>query len=98
MSKTGESILRGARQALRYAKGDLSAGKETRVRVSKSTNVKRLRQQFGLTQAEFAKKFGFTLAAIRDWEQGRRKPRGSARVMLVVIENDPEAVERALAG
>ena len=45
----------------------------------------------------FAKSFGFGLAAVQSWEQGRRRPEGPARVLLKVIEHDPEAVRRSLA-
>ncbi|MDU7524874.1 MAG: hypothetical protein E7K72_26495 [Roseomonas mucosa] len=35
-------------------------------------------------------------ASIRDWEQRRRRPEQAARVLLRVIDREPEAVERAL--
>jgi len=38
------------------------------------TLVKRLRQQLGLTQAQFARKFGVTCSAISHWENDRRRP------------------------
>ena len=56
-----------------------------------------LRKQLGLTQAQFSARFGIPPGTLRDWEQGRRVPEGPARVLLKVIENDPKAVERALA-
>jgi len=37
------------------------------------------------------------LSAVRDWEQGRRQPERSARILLKVVEKEPEAVTRALA-
>jgi putative transcriptional regulator len=48
-------------------------------------------------QTAFAARFGFSTAAVGDWEQGRRQPEASARVLLTVMERDPEAVMRALA-
>lgn len=53
---------------------------------------------FYLTQEAFAKRFGFTLAAVKDWEQGRRQPSRSALVLLTLISREPEAVRRALGG
>jgi putative transcriptional regulator len=50
-----------------------------------------------LTQAAFAQRYGFTLSSIRNWEQDRRQPEGAARVLLLVIDKEPEAVQRALA-
>lgn len=69
-----------------------------RIRVPAEVDVKAIRRRMGLTQAAFAARFGFTLSAVREWEQWRRRPEASARVLLKVIEREPEAVERALAG
>lgn len=69
-----------------------------RIRVPAEVDVKAVRRRMGLTQAAFAARFGFTLSAVREWEQWRRRPEASARVLLKVIEREPEAVERALAG
>ena len=49
-----------------------------------------------LSQDEFAAKFGFAAASVRNWEQGRRQPEGPARVLLAVIERHPEVVEDVL--
>lgn len=50
-----------------------------------------------LTQQAFAKAFGFTFSAVRDWEQNRKVPSRPSRALLAVILHDPEAVRRALA-
>ncbi|MBV9523737.1 MAG: helix-turn-helix domain-containing protein [Alphaproteobacteria bacterium] len=60
-------------------------------------DVRALRKRLGLSQAAFAARFGLSLTNIRNWEQGIRRPEGAARVLLTVIERDPEAVERALS-
>jgi putative transcriptional regulator len=94
MSKAGQSILRGARQALAYAKGD----RESAVaHVPDQVDVASIRKRLGLSQGEFAARFGFKLDALQNWEQGRRRPEGTARALLRVIEREPEAVQRALA-
>jgi len=49
-----------------------------------------------LSQKAFAQRFGFSHAAVRDWEQGRRKPSRAALVVLTLIQREPEAVRRAL--
>jgi putative transcriptional regulator len=59
-------------------------------------DVRSLRQTLGLSQSQFASRFGFTAATVRNWEQGRTKPEGAARVLLAVIAHHPEAVEDAL--
>jgi len=93
MSKSGERILRGARQALDYARG-ARAGFE--VHAPDRVDVRAIRRRLGLSQAQFARRFGFALTAIQNWEQGRRQPEASARLFLKVIAREPKAVERAL--
>ncbi len=95
MSKSGESILKGARQALDYARG---AREGFVAHVPEEVDVAAIRRRLGLSQAEFASRFGFKLDALQNWEQGRRRPEGAARAFLRVIEREPEAVQRALAG
>ena len=58
--------------------------------------VRALRAKFGLSQAQFARRFGFTLDTVQQYEQGRRRPSGPASTLLRVIDADPEAVVRAL--
>jgi putative transcriptional regulator len=58
--------------------------------------VRALRSKIGLTQAQFARRFGFTLDTVQQYEQGRRRPSGPASILLRVIEADPDAVVRAL--
>jgi putative transcriptional regulator len=95
MSKSGQSILRGARQALAYARGET---KGFVAHVPQDVDVKAIRTRLGLSQAEFAARFGFKLDALQNWEQGRRRPEGAARAFLRVIEREPAAVRRALTG
>jgi len=59
-------------------------------------DVRALRIRLGLSQPAFASRFGFSVRAVRDWEQGRRQPDPAARTLLVVIEHNPEAVTQAL--
>lgn len=94
MSKAGESILRGAREALAYARGEDDGFV---AHVPEQIDVRAVRERTGLSQAKFAREFGFALDALRNWEQGRRQPDVCARAFLVVIDREPEAVHRALA-
>lgn len=59
--------------------------------------VRELRRRVKLTQAEFAAKLGVPLETIRNWEQGKRVPRGPARALLTVIAREPDMVFAALA-
>ena len=59
-------------------------------------DVRDLRTRMGLSQAQFAQKFGLTLDTVQQYEQGRRRPSGPASTLLRVIEAEPDAVVRAL--
>ena len=88
------SIKRGLEQAIRHRKGGRTRG--MKVHVPPALDVKTVRERTGLTQEEFAATFAISLGALRHWERGDRKPRGTALVLLNVIANDPQAVLRAL--
>jgi putative transcriptional regulator len=58
--------------------------------------VKAIRERLGVTQEEFARMFRVSVGTLRGWEQRRRHPRGAALTLLRVIDQEPEAVRRAL--
>lgn len=62
----------------------------------KPEELRALRAHFGLSQKQFADRFGFTVDALQQYEQGRRRPSGPAATLLQVIAAEPEAVARAL--
>ena len=97
MSTAGKSILAGLHDALAYAQGDTTRGQAHTVQIPDRVDVKAIRKRLGLTQAAFAQRYGFELSSIRNWEQGRRQPEGPARLLLLVIDKEPDAVHRALA-
>ena len=94
MSEAGRKLIKSAQQALAYARGEESEGFV--VHVPEAVDVKSIRKRMGLTQLEFSSRFGFDVRAVQDWEQNRRQPDRSARVLLTVIAHEPEAVSRAL--
>lgn len=55
-----------------------------------------VRRRLRLSRQKFADRFGLDARAVQDWEQGRRVPDRAARVLLTVIDRDPDAVVRAL--
>ena len=59
--------------------------------------VRDLRRRARLTQQQFAARLGVPVETIRNWEQGKRMPRGPARALLAVIAHAPETVFAALA-
>jgi putative transcriptional regulator len=93
MSNAGSRILRSVRNARAAARGE---GGELVLHVPETVDVKAVRARTGLSQEGFALRYGFTPAAVRDWEQNRRRPEQAARVLLLVIDREPKAVDRAL--
>jgi len=94
MNRTYAGIKRGLQQAIRHQKGKLVAG--LKLHVPPQVDVKAVREKTGLTQEQFAAAFAISLGALRHWERGDRKPRGTALVLLNVIAKEPEVVLRAV--
>lgn len=95
--KAFDKIMDGLTDALAYAEGDRSRGEAHAVEVP-SVDVRAARKKLGLSQDKFAAAFRISPSTLRKWEQGKRQPHGAARVLLTVIDKEPEAVRRALAG
>jgi putative transcriptional regulator len=60
-------------------------------RAREASYARNVRGQTGLTQAAFAAQIGVPVETVRNWEQGKRSPRGPARALLKVIEQAPDA-------
>jgi putative transcriptional regulator len=89
------SIRRGLVEAVAYAEG--TADKSLyRVHIPAKLDVKAIRSRLKMTQQQFAARFGFNINTLRHWEQGRRRPEGPTRAYLLVIDREPEAVQKAL--
>jgi len=58
--------------------------------------VKAIREKTGLSQSRFAMLIGVSKRTLENWEQGRRHPTGPAKVLLKVLEADPQSVVRTL--
>src|SRR5208282_1624202 len=94
-SKVAESIRRGLEEALAFAEGTVDASRYG-VHIPEDIDVKAIRAKLDMTQQQFAGRFGFSINTLRHWEQGRRVPEGPTRAYLLVIDRDPQAVQRAL--
>ena len=90
-----DSIRRGLAEAVAYAEGTADASLY-KVHIPAKLNVKAIRTRLKMTQQQFAARFGFNITTLRHWEQGRRAPEGPTRAYLLVIDRDPEAVQKAL--
>jgi putative transcriptional regulator len=82
-------------EAIAFAEGTADVSLY-RVHIPAEIDVRAIRGRLGLTQQQFAVRFGFSVNTLRHWEQGRRVPEGPTRAYLVVIDREPKAVEKAL--
>lgn len=94
MGKAFESIRQGLVEATAHAR-DKQAG--VKVYQPQTVDVAAVRGRLGFTQAQFAARFGVSVATLRHWERGDRSPQGPALVLLNLIDRDPKGVLRALA-
>jgi putative transcriptional regulator len=91
----GARILEGLDQAIAWSDGK-KIGARVTPGVAPKVDVKELRQKMGLSQAQFATRFGLPPGTLRNWEQGRATPDAPTQVLLAVIARHPEAVEDSL--
>ena len=94
MSKAFDKISKGLEEAIAYAEGKTEGAIVTEY---SPLDIKAIRQKSGLSQAKFAKEYGFPVDTYKKWEQGQRKPNRTAMVLLKVLDKRPDAVEEALA-
>lgn len=87
------NLVESVQQAGRIRRGEMEPSRTTEF---KPVDVKAVRRQLGMSQTEFARMIGVSVATLQNWEQGRRRPEGPARALLRVAAADPEAVARAL--
>src|SRR5690349_16271150 len=85
-------------QSLREA-GEIARGERlpARVTVVGGNLAKGIRQALSFSTSEFAELLNVQVGTLRNWEQGRSKPQGSAKALLLAIGRDPPNVVRALA-
>lgn len=90
-----QAILQGLDEARRFARGENVPG--LRYHPAPAEDVAAIRKRTGLSQAAFARQIGVPVATLRNWEQGRRRPDGPARVLLALLAKDPDIVKRTLS-
>ena len=90
-----DELIASMEQAVAIVEGKMAPGRTHQVEVPE-VDVKAARKRMGMTQPAFSAVFGVSLPTLRKWEQHVRRPQGPARVLLHVIEREPEAVFRAL--
>jgi DNA-binding transcriptional regulator YiaG/mRNA-degrading endonuclease RelE of RelBE toxin-antitoxin system len=94
MSKAGKRLLGAAQEMRAIARGE---AKSAHVHIPPDIDVKAIRRRLELSQEAFASEFSFSIAQIRDWEQGRTRPLEANRAYLLLIDRRPDVIRRTLA-
>ena len=84
-----EELLESVKQGGAILRGEMKPGRSFEF---DSPGVQAIRKQYGLSQEKFATLLGISVSTLRNWEQGRRRPEGPARVLLRVAARHPEAI------
>jgi putative transcriptional regulator len=58
-------------------------------------DVRAIRRAAGMTQAQFAQAYEFSIRTVQEWERGAKRPGGPVRTLLRAITADPEGLRRA---
>jgi putative transcriptional regulator len=94
LTPVGKGVIEGLKEAIAHARGETTLpGYCYPGRV----DLKAIRAKAGLSQSEFARRYGFNLRTLQDWERSRVQPPGAVRAYLAVIDRFPEMVEKALS-
>jgi len=101
--KIEEALIKGLEEALEYEKGNKKLKTNFRELPPAAPNfsanqIRRLRKElFDMTQEDFAVVLNVSLATLRSWEQGSRKPSDSALRLLEILKSKPDVLQ-GLAG
>src|SRR5580765_8539838 len=91
--KDFDDLVRSVRQAGKIRRKKM---RPSRVTTFNPADIRGIRERLGKSQSDFASMIGVSVATLRNWEQGRRSPRGPARALLRIADRSPELVAEAL--
>lgn len=94
-TKFGLELEESAKQIFAHVKDETQLPTR-RIVLPDEVDVKRIRSEAGMSQAEFARAFCINPRTLQEWEQGRRKPDATTRAYLAVIAKNRQAVREAL--
>lgn len=93
MSKFGDDLIGGLKEATDFARGATAAVRVTLVEVP---DVRAIRRELHMSQHEFAEAYRIPLSTLKNWEQGRRAPDAPAAAYLQAIARRPQVIRDAL--
>ena len=89
-------VIRALEETISIKKGEIEPTNVTEV-IPKEISVHQIRDSLHLTQKEFADRYGFTLGTVRNWEQGIRTPDRASRILLRLIERQPDVIQKLIS-
>ena len=95
-TQLGSDLIEAMREVAAWKHGEIALSVRE-VDPMPAARIKAIRKGVASSAREFERKFHVPARTLEGWEQGRRKPDLTARILLTVIEKAPDAVERALA-
>ena len=95
LSPLAREIIQGLEEGIAHVRGEVTLPTRS-ILIPGSVNVTAVRRKTGLSQSQFADRFGFSLRTLQEWEQGRSAPDAAVRAYLLVIDRQPKAVDLAL--
>ena len=84
-----KELIQSVEEGAKILKGQV---KPSRTFTVTPLSIKEIRLGYNLTQSEFAQLLDVSLRTYQNWEQGRRKPEGPAKVLLRVASLHPEVL------
>ncbi|MEO6215996.1 MAG: NadS family protein [Sphingomonas sp.] len=95
MMTFGQDLIESLGEALDHAQGKKTGAREHRLEVP---DVRAIREELHMSQAQFASAYRIPLTTLKGWEQGRRQPDATAAAFLSVIARLPDETRAVLRG
>ncbi len=92
----GAEILEALAEVAAFKRGDVTL-EMREIDPMPPERIRSIRRAAAKSARDFERKFHVPARTLEGWEQGRRKPDLTARILLTVIERDADAVAKALA-
>jgi len=92
----GNEMIKSMEEALDYVRGKKTSAITHKIEIPDNIDVKSIRKSLNLSRTAFADRFGFSSRTLQHWEQGNRRPHGPAKVLLLLLQREPEVIEDIL--
>jgi putative transcriptional regulator len=90
-----DELLQSVKEAAAIERGENKPARKFEVKTA--NDVIRVRNKLGVSQTRFARLLGISEDTLQNWEQGRRKPTGPAKVLLKVASRHPKIILETVA-